>query len=194
MKKTALYFAIFLLHTALFSQVNLFSDLVICMPMNGNANDFSGNNNNGAVSGAIPCTDRFNNPNSAYCFNGINNYISVPNSISIDSIEAKDELTIAAWCYINNWYQSWNVFAIVNKYNPQTDAGWEYCIQAPVGCPEQLFSANVPQQQNLCAFQFPGSTTLQQWDFYTATYSKSQNMVTAYKNGVLTATFNINGM
>ncbi|MFM7769024.1 MAG: LamG domain-containing protein, partial [Bacteroidota bacterium] len=41
-------------------------------PFNGNANDESGNNNNGTVNGATLTTDRFGNSNSAYGFNGVN--------------------------------------------------------------------------------------------------------------------------
>lgn len=45
-------------------------------PFNGNANDESGNGNNGTVYGATLTTDRFGNQNSAYSFNGIDNYIN----------------------------------------------------------------------------------------------------------------------
>lgn len=52
-------------------------------PFTGNANDLSGNNNNGTVNGATLTTDRFGNTNSAYSYNGTNNNISVtPASIS----------------------------------------------------------------------------------------------------------------
>ena len=44
--------------------------LVGYWPFNGNANDESGNGNNGTVSGAILINDRNGNPNSAYSFNG----------------------------------------------------------------------------------------------------------------------------
>ncbi len=40
-------------------------------PFNGNANDESGNNNNGTVNGATLTADRFANINSAYYFDGI---------------------------------------------------------------------------------------------------------------------------
>jgi hypothetical protein len=42
--------------------------LVGYWPFNGNANDDSGNGNNGTVSGAILTTDRFGNSNTAYSF------------------------------------------------------------------------------------------------------------------------------
>lgn len=48
----------------------------------GNANDLSGNANNGTVFGATLTTDRFGNSNSAYSFNGTSDYISAPQTLS----------------------------------------------------------------------------------------------------------------
>ena len=45
--------------------------LVAYYPFNGNANDESGNSNNGNVLGASLSGDRFGNENSAYSFDGI---------------------------------------------------------------------------------------------------------------------------
>ena len=45
---------------------------------NGNANDLSGYKNHGEVYGATLTTDRFGNENSAYIFDGIDDYILVP--------------------------------------------------------------------------------------------------------------------
>ena len=53
--------------------------LVGWWPFTGNANDLSGNNNNGTNYGATLTTDRFSNSNSAYSFNGTSNYIQAPN-------------------------------------------------------------------------------------------------------------------
>lgn len=49
--------------------------LIAYFPFNGNADDESGNNNDGTVSGASLTNDRFGNPNSAYYFDGIDDYI-----------------------------------------------------------------------------------------------------------------------
>lgn len=62
-------------------------------PFNGNANDESGNSNNGTVNGATLTADRNSNLNSAYNFNGINNYISCP-PIPITGTSAR---TISFW-------------------------------------------------------------------------------------------------
>jgi hypothetical protein len=49
-------------------------------PFTGNANDVSGNGHHGTVFGALLTSDRFGNLNSAYKFDGINNYIMVPDA------------------------------------------------------------------------------------------------------------------
>src|SRR5437763_576316 len=67
-----------------FSQVNLDSGLVAYYPFTGNANDASGNNNNPVFNNATLISDNSGNPNSAYHFNGIDNYIMIPNSASLN--------------------------------------------------------------------------------------------------------------
>jgi len=60
--------------------------LVAYYPFNGNANDESGNGNNGTNNGATLTTDRFGNPNSAYLFSSniiVNNFAVNFDSISI---------------------------------------------------------------------------------------------------------------
>jgi len=51
--------------------------LVAHYPFNGNANDESGNGNNGTVIGATLTTDRFGNENSAFNFDGIDDFTSI---------------------------------------------------------------------------------------------------------------------
>ena len=51
--------------------------LVAYYPFNGNANDESGHGLNGAVYGASLTADGFGKSNSAYEFNGVNNYGSM---------------------------------------------------------------------------------------------------------------------
>jgi hypothetical protein len=67
--------------------------LVAYFPFNGNANDESGNGNNGAVYGATLTTDRFGNANSAYSFDG-NDYIVIADS---DSLDVDNAISIVAW-------------------------------------------------------------------------------------------------
>jgi len=52
--------------------------LVAWYPFNGNANDESGNGNDGVVNGATLMADRFGLTNKAYQFDGIDDFIEVP--------------------------------------------------------------------------------------------------------------------
>ncbi len=62
-------------------------------PFNGNANDESGNGNNGTVNGATITTDRFGNENKAYNFDGYHEIV-VPHS---DALNIVGDMTVSAW-------------------------------------------------------------------------------------------------
>jgi hypothetical protein len=91
--KKCIYLAFLFINFSSFSQVNLTANLKVCMPFNGNANDISGNGNNGIVNGATLTTDRFGNPNSAYAF-GTNKNITLS---SFTVVAPTNELTISMW-------------------------------------------------------------------------------------------------
>lgn len=67
--------------------------LVGWWPFNGNANDESGNGNNGTVNGATLTTDRLGATGHSYSFDG-SNYIEIQNS---NSLQVGNELTISVW-------------------------------------------------------------------------------------------------
>ncbi len=56
--------------------------LLIHYELNGNAQDASGNGFHGFVN-ATPATDRFGNPNGCFYFDGIDDYIDLPNSSAL---------------------------------------------------------------------------------------------------------------
>ena len=71
--------------------------LVGWWPFNGNANDASGNGNNGTVNnGAVLTTDRFGGLNSAYNLDGDNDFISVNPSTSLNIV---NNISISIWFY-----------------------------------------------------------------------------------------------
>ncbi len=71
----------------------LTNGLVAYYPFNGNANDASGNSNNGFAVGAVLCADRFGNPNSAYNFNGVSQYVV----FSSAPLAQTDNVSLSAW-------------------------------------------------------------------------------------------------
>lgn len=80
--------------------------LVAYYPFNGNANDVSGNRLNASVAGATLTSDRFGNNNSAYSFNGVDNFINV----FMPNIPQKNSSRT-----ISGWFKTDNVFSNPNK-------------------------------------------------------------------------------
>jgi hypothetical protein len=68
--------------------------LVGWWPFNGNANDESGNGNNGTVNGPTLTADRLGNANKAYSFDGVNDYINIPYS---NSLNINGSISISYW-------------------------------------------------------------------------------------------------
>ena len=83
------------------AQVNLTNGLIAYFPFSGNANDASGNGNNPVFNNATLTTDRSGNPNSAYYFNGVDNYIQIPNSTSLDP---NNQLSVCAYVMPMGFY------------------------------------------------------------------------------------------
>ncbi len=90
-----------LISNAAIAQVNLTLGLRAYYPFTGNANDISGNNNNPSFNNATLTADRFGNTNSAYQFNGIDNYIRIPNS---PSINPTTQISVCAWVKVSSFY------------------------------------------------------------------------------------------
>lgn len=72
-------------------------NMVAWYPFNGNAQDESGNAHHGIVDGATLTTDRFNQTASAYHFDGIDDFITIPLH---EDLNITDDLTICAWVYL----------------------------------------------------------------------------------------------
>jgi hypothetical protein len=70
--------------------------LVGWWPFNGNANDESGNGNNGTVNGATLTEDRFGEANKAYSFDGVNDIIS---TTRISEISGTNMLSASLWFF-----------------------------------------------------------------------------------------------
>ncbi len=67
--------------------------LVGWWPFNGNANDESGNNNNGTVNGATLTSDRFGQIGKSYIFDGVSSYIST----NYAGVLGNNNRTISFW-------------------------------------------------------------------------------------------------
>jgi hypothetical protein len=120
---------VFLL-TNLVAQFNSTDRLIVSLPFTGNANDVSGNNNNGIVHGATLTNDRFGNPNSAYDFlAGTHAYIEIPPSPSMDSVTISSGYTFSAWIKPRSWNSGATpLLAILERHNLITDGGTNFLV------------------------------------------------------------------
>ena len=105
--KNKLIVLMFLSTASIFAQVPSYvpsSGLVGWWPFNGNAQDESGNGNHGTVNGATLTSDRGVIPNTAYSFDGVDDYIKVQNSPNI----LTQEYSVSIWFYSNTDYSTGN--------------------------------------------------------------------------------------
>lgn len=155
--------------------------LVAFYPFNGNANDESGNGNNGTVNGAQLTTDRFGNFNKAYSFNGSNNYIEVLDNMTL----RPDYITLSGWAKTSS-----SVGAIIGKTNFSSAQNEQYLLN--------IFNSNsllsIKQNSN-CApgngwlkIDAPKNISDDQWHFLVGSFDGS--FLKIYIDGVLVQTSN----
>ena len=106
----------------------LTNGLVAYYPFNGNANDASGNGNDGTVQGAVPTTDRFGNANSAYAFDGLTDYIELP--LNTGNLNGLSRATFSAWINPNQMKGENAIFSHWAGYyvQPPTPDGVEFSL------------------------------------------------------------------
>ncbi|NHZ84511.1 MAG: T9SS type A sorting domain-containing protein [Planctomycetia bacterium] len=98
-------------------------NLVAYYPFNGNANDESGNGYNGVTQGGVTLTyDRFENPNSAYYFDGADDYIDLSTAEVFNF--GTEDFTLSTWAItISN-----SAMRILSTTNHDLDDGYQIGI------------------------------------------------------------------
>jgi hypothetical protein len=166
------------------------SGIVGWWPFTGNANDESGNGNNGSVNGASLTNDRFGNANGAYYFNGLDNWIQIADS---DNLELPNNLSINCWFYANSFDI---VSMLISKHSPQcnnNEGTYVYGIwnEGLTGNHKINFSAS----PNFTSATYPnnqGLVSLNSWYQFVITYDDSLDVLKYYLNGILVDTKNLN--
>jgi hypothetical protein len=112
-----------------FTHADIVTGLMARYPFTGNANDVSVNANHGTpIGGTVLTTDRFGTPNSAYQFNGLDSYIQVPNSASLNS--PTTAMTQAAWISIAGPSQVGSGFDPIIMKSVTSENGFMYRMNA----------------------------------------------------------------
>lgn len=173
------------------------SGLVAEYKFSGNGNDTSGNGNNASVVSATLTTDRYSANNSCYQFNGISNYIEIPDS-NVLSINTTNKLSISVWLrpdvlnfsHSQSGYVHWMGKGVSNQH--------EYVFRM-----YNLSDATRPNRMSAYAFNLSGglgaggyvqeTVTTGVWIHLVAVYDYTNNQIKLYKNGVLKDTDTFSG-
>jgi hypothetical protein len=171
--------------------------LVGWWPFNGNANDESGVGNNGTVNGATLTSDRFGNSNTAYSFDGVNDFISISDNNSLDFTTT---YTISVWVQIPDYSTpqfldgiGGSTDAVRTILGKPRSSGWTtgYSINSVYELYQGLsnnftHSINDGTSQSIVASSFP--LPLNSWINIIAV--KTPTNISLYRNGVLEQTIN----
>jgi hypothetical protein len=106
---------------------NLQEGLVGYWPFCGDANDESGNGNNGTVNGATLVEDRFGNAGSAYSFDGLDDYIIANASTALDA-SSYSEITLSAWVNTVEFSPTGSASKIITHTSIDGSNGQQYAL------------------------------------------------------------------
>jgi gliding motility-associated-like protein len=165
--------------------------LVAFYPFNGNAKDESGNNNDGDVLGSSLAPDRCSSPDSAYLFNGTDNYILIQNSPSLNFTNA---ITLCAWIKPVSLMGHGNSAIISKGYYSHTNPYYQYHLGITGDSYPNLparFSVALSIYGNYEVLTGDSLWKPDRWYFVAGTYDG--NGMKLYLNGVLIAQNSVTG-
>jgi hypothetical protein len=151
--------------------------LVGWWPFNGNSNDESGNGNNGLVVGPTLTTNRKGVSNSAYLFDGTNDYINI--SPALSKLNSLSEITISTWIYkdgagLGTYFGHW-----IDNGQPTTPIGITQAINL-----SDKFTVTMVGGQHTSS---QSSISLNNWSNITIVFngsSQAGSKLKLYVNGV----------
>jgi hypothetical protein len=182
-----------LINTSLLAQIPSYipqNGLVGWWPFNGNANDESGNGNNGINNGANLTIDRYGNLNKAYNFNGQSNFISVNGSNF--NFPLNQSFSISIWVKNSNYCSDINYCGgFLSKQGITTN---DNGIGFQVGF-DNTNKVKFEYNTNLIIqppvhFYNSSSLVVNNWSNIVCIVEKNNNQIRIYYNGVLEGTYN----
>lgn len=158
--------------------------LVGWWPFNGNANDESGNGNDGTVNGATLTADRFGDASKAYSFDGNNNNILVPHSNSFN-FQANNRFSVSCWLNTQN-LNNLNCIVIEKQQSlGNSQLGWNVGIET-----NSMFNLYLHNGVGGLYSTNYGLVNINEWSNLLYTWDNGVSNV--YLNGQLIGTANIN--
>jgi hypothetical protein len=151
--------------------------LLVTGLFNSNANDESGNGNDGTVNGATLTTDRFGNANSAYDFDGVNDFIVVNDAPELRVTNT--DFTMSAWINIISYGTQ---YAIFSKRSSASGAnGYVYLVASSTANPPGMIMYTASGSTDPESYT-NNSVTLNQWVHATITFDVNTGDLATYIN------------
>jgi Concanavalin A-like lectin/glucanases superfamily/Secretion system C-terminal sorting domain len=163
---------------------NLQQGLVGYWPFCGNANDESGNGNDGTVNGATLTEDRFGNANQAYSFNGVDQFVELT-EISLLGISSSSFSVAANFTSTDYGYQSSSEGYIVGvpMWGGGSDEGFK--IQTnPLPVASVSASLGIGELVHVTGASFD-SQAMSMWHNAVITFDKLSGEFFLYVDGVI---------
>jgi hypothetical protein len=148
--------------------------LVAHYPFDGNAQDRTGNGNDGEVHSAVLTVDRFGNPNSAYSFSGTSSYIKIVDGLPFDF---RNSFSVAFWLISTSMSGPLVLFS--KSHFANSESSW--LIFQGAGNYDYIYFA---YQQSASNTRFQSGTTdfeINRWYHYSVT--KENKNICIYVNG-----------
>ncbi|MCC8425273.1 LamG domain-containing protein [Mucilaginibacter sp. UR6-11] len=145
----------------------------------GNANDVSGNGNNGTAYNVTSTTDRNGVSGNAYAFNGTSSYVTVPDNVALRLNNT--DYTLNAWVRVNS-YGSSGMQMIAKRSSTATGYGWSLTTSG-----YDFFGPGGGTTSSTGTTFVSASAT--NWHMITVTYQYSTGTLTHYVDGVAAGSY-----
>ena len=141
----------------------------------GNSDDTSGNSFHGIVNGSTLDTDRFGIPNSAYLFDGVDDFISVGHD-SLLNLGIYERFSISLWIKPYKFINYGETKPFIQKYSPESYWSYKYVYENDTS--ELIFdvgdtTANISSE----------GTLLNLFDWYHLVIQRDGDVYTHFVNG-----------
>jgi hypothetical protein len=153
--------------------------LVGWWPFNGNANDESGNGNNGTNNGATLTADRFGNANKAYSFDGVNDFIDLGVNPLINNLT--QNYTFSFFLLKNDLNSS----MVLGNIDPSIVGSWRILLRTTTNF-ESSFN-NSPNWYS--AYSNQNTITLNNWIHLVTV--RDNSVIKIYVNGIINSVTNV---
>lgn len=164
-------------------EIHLEKELILYLPMNGNALDESDNNVPTVVEGPVLTNDRHGNPDKAYLFNGIDDNINLNNN---NALITSKQFTICMWARVDGRSQA---LLGSNVLFEQRDEGLDSPVFLFLGAETEgetrmVLRSSAENTVYRAESSYPGDGS---WHFYTGLIDEDKN-IQVFIDGKIVAT------